>query len=196
MNDKPSSLAIKLAARFHPKGPDAAKDIDNVIRWHQRDERENIRKTNQLLPNFCDNIGVFRNQDRGEFFELQLLPSEPHAPYEVQFKRYAVPGRYWIYGFNYQHEGSGRVAYGSESNEPLAKSLKLIEIDLNKPQVVKLFELAFSVERVVCRYRHDTLTLLSMLAPKSKAYRATLKICEKMMEARKVRIETAKKEEK
>jgi len=196
MNDKPSPLAIKLAARFAPKKLDAAKEIDNIVEWHWRDERENIRKINALLPSFCDNIGVFRNQDRGEFFELQLLPSEPHAPYEVQFKRYAVPGRYWIYGFNYQHEGSGRVVYGSESDEPLAKSLKLIETDLNKPQVVKLFELAFSVERVVCRYRHDTLTLLSMLAPKSKAYRVINKLCEKTMEARKVRIEAAKKEEK
>lgn len=193
MNDQPSALAIKLATRFAPKKPDAAKDIDDMIRWHESDEREAVRRANKLLPSFCDNVRVFGNKDRNEFFELQLLPPEPGADYEVQFKRYAVPGRYWIYAFRYEREGSGRVIYGSEHDGAISKALKMLEADLDKPQVVDLFKRAFSAERAVCRYWHDTRTLLEMIAPKSKAYRVTCKLCEGVLDARAARIEEAKK---
>ncbi len=189
MNDKPSNLAVKLATTLFKKDADKrASEIDGIINWHESDQRERVRNENKLLPSFCDNVGVFRNSDRGEFFELQLLPPEPGAPYEVQFKRYAVPGRYWIYAFRFEREGSGRLIYGSEGSEALSKSLKLVEADLNKPQVIELFERAFSAERVVCRYRHEVMPLLEMLAPKSKAYRATHKLCEKVLNEREARI--------
>lgn len=188
MNGQPSSLAVKLAARLTPKKPEMAVEIDDIILWHEREKRERIRDANKLLPSFCDNVGVLRTRDRGEFFELQLLPPEPDAPYEIQFKRYAVPGRYWVYCFRYEREGSGRVIYGSEGGEYLTKSLKLVEVDLNKPQVVELFRQAFSAERAVCRYRTEAIELLRMLAPKSKTYRETHKLCEQTMEARAARI--------
>ncbi len=132
MNEDPSSLAIKLAARFHPKGPDAAKEIDDVLVRHKYEEWGRIRDANKLLPSFCENVRVFANRDRNEFFELQLLPPEPDMPYEVRFKRYAVPGRYWIYAFYFEREGSGRVVYGAESDDSITKSLKMLATDLNK----------------------------------------------------------------
>lgn len=109
-------------------------------------------------------------------------------PYEVMFKRYAVPSRYWVYSFYYTHDGSGRVVYDTET-DGLVKSLKMVEAGLNKPQVIELFEQAFSAERIVRRYRHDTLRLLKMIAPKSKTYRKMVKLLDATMEARKVRIE-------
>lgn len=195
MNDQPSALAIKLAARFAPKVPDAAKDIDNLIQWHGQDERERIRQANKLLPGFCENTRVFANANRNEFFELQLLPAEPRMEYEVMFKRYAVPGRYWIYAFYFEREGSGRVVYGAESDDSITKSLKMLATDLDKPQVVDLFKQAFSAKRVALRYRQETLRLLKMLAPKSKSYRVAKKLSDKALEDKRARIETAKVKE-
>lgn len=190
MNEKPSKLATALAtALFKTTADKRASQIDGILHWHEHEERRRIDDANKLLPRFCDNTGVFRNRDRDEFFELQLLPPEPGAVYEVQFKRYAVPGRYWIYAFRFEREGSGRLVYGSEGSEPLAKSLKLAEADLNKPQVVDLFKQAFSAERIVCRYHHEALELLGMLAPKSKAYRVTHALCENVLKEREARFE-------
>ncbi len=192
--DQPSSLAVKLAERLFPKTVAVtAAAIDEIIRWHGIDERQAIRDEAKRLPGYCENTLVKRGRNGAEFFELQLLPPTGDAPYEVQFKRYCVPGRCWTYGFQWwssRQMGTGdRVVYGSEGNDSIGPALKLLAADLDKPRVVELFTDAFGAERIVCRYHRDTLNLLEALAPRSKAYRATKALVDKTLAARRKRIE-------
>lgn len=192
MTEKPSSLATKLAAQFDI----LADKVDNILRWHECDEWQVQRAANKLLPQFCSNTRVYRGRDCDQhWFELQLMPAEDRMPFEVQFKRYATPGRYWIYAFQWQPSlGSGqgpRVVYGSEGTEPIARSLKLLLRDLERPQVLRLFEEALSAERVVCRYHRDLTNLLRALAPRSKAAKLTERLALKTFETRKARLVAA-----
>lgn len=195
--DKPSPLALKLAARlFRKTAAKRAFDIEHVLSNHRYEEWQRVRDENKLKASFCDNVCVFAGRDRREFFELQLLPAEPDLLYEVMLKRYCVPGRCWTYGFQWVNDGSGRVVYGSEGTAPLAQSLKLIVADLDKPQVVDLFKQAFGAERIVCRYQQDTLQLLRALAPRCKVLRAIEPLIEQTRVARQARFEAQRAAEK
>lgn len=194
-----SPLATKLAERLFATPaaqklrPEKAKLIDDVILWHERDQREAERQANKRLPQFCENICVLNGRSHGEFFELQLMPAEEDLPFQVQFKRYAVPGRCWVYGFQWQspsRQGIGsRVVYGSDDRSlPLVKAVAQVAKDLDRPAVVDLFRQAFSQERIVCRYHRDTTSLLDALAPGSKAAKLTERLVKQGFEARKARL--------
>jgi hypothetical protein len=201
---KPSPLALKLAARLHgsPRRPESvlAEEIETILHWHEVNEWTRIREANKLVPRFSDNVCVRRSRysdirhTGNEFFALELAPPEPDLPHEVQLKRYIVPGRCWTYAFQWQPSagvGQGpRVVYGSEGNTPIAAALKLLVADLDRPQVVALFEEAFGAERIVVRYHRDTLALLAALAPRSLTYRRTARLIETTLAARRARIET------
>lgn len=172
---KPSPLAVKIVAlieqRRKAREAITPEVIDSTIVSHRYEQWQQVRDANKRLPQFCENVGVFRGRTRAEWFELQLLPPETDAPYEVMLKRYATPGRYWVYAFQWVNEGSGRVIYGAESTPPLSKALAQIATDLDKPQVLDLFNRAFETRGVLSRYGRDCWRLLAALAPRSKSYR-------------------------
>lgn len=194
----PSPLAQKLAQCLFKSAQHETKAqlIDQAVHWHHLDEIRRAQEDNRRLPQFCGNVRVFTGKTRAEFLELQLMPAEPpDLPFEVQIKRYAVPGRYWVYGFQWhpsQRAGIGsRLVYGAEGNEPLSKALPMVLADLERPQVLGLIREALGNERVALHYRRDLQALLRALAPRSKATRLAEKLCGQTLEARKARLVAA-----
>jgi hypothetical protein len=199
MTDQPSPLAIKLAARFHPKGPDAAAQVQSVLDSHQCDEWERKRAENARQPRFADNIWVKRARAPSyvaEWLTLSLAPAEDDHPYRVQLRRYCTPGRIATYSFDMQIAacaGVGpRFRYYSEPWCPIAKAIQMAQVDLDRPQVVALCVKAFEVECIVRAYGHEFIWLLDILAPKSRTYRAVKRVCDQTMEARATRLKTSK----
>ena len=145
-------------------------------------------------PSFSDNILVKRSRDSNEYLSVSLAPYErPWKPYRVSLTRYSCPGRCYTYSFSWNkeenHSISPFIGYYSEGwYIPIAKSAKLITEDLDKPQVVKMLLNAFRAERIVVEYRHDFLSLLKALAPKSKSYKKVLALCGDTMSERSKRI--------
>jgi hypothetical protein len=91
-------------------------------------------------PIFNDNTRVESGRGYYEYLAVSLSPMEEDAPYKVRLNRYSVPGRIDTYAF-YWHPSPGagvgaRLAYYSEGfNLPLDKALRLVEADLDRPNV-------------------------------------------------------------
>ncbi len=154
-------------------------------------------------PAFSDNTRVRAGRtlrDGGysgnEYLALSLAPPEEDLPYTVQLKRYCVPGRCWTYAFQWTpstRQGIGdRLSYGSEGNAPLAKALKQVVADLDRPQVVALCRRAVMAERIALTYGRELIELLDVLAPRSKTRKAVAAMVEEVRQERLDRLVAAK----
>ena len=134
-----------------------------------------------------DNVWIQARRDGAEFLEISCRPVEAeYRSYEVSLSRYCVPGRCDIYSFRVGYGGkTPKLEYSSSewTPLPLAKAIKLVEEDLNKPQVVAMFVEAFSVEKQCLRYDWSMIALLSIIGPETKTYRAVIHAANKVRTA-------------
>lgn len=107
------------------------------------------------METLSDNIMVARRKWGAEFLSIYLCYSKNYTEAQehrrnlkpvVSITRYCVPGRIATYDFEYVEGGSGhgdRVQYFSESMGgpmTMARALLLLRQDLQKPQVLRLFQ--------------------------------------------------------
>lgn len=144
----------------------------------------------RLLPEYTNNTAVRKGRNSVEFLAISLRPLDDRRDFNVYLYRYYIPGRCDTYSFQWKipESGPSHIRYFSDGWTPLAKALKLVEEDFNRPNVVEMCVEAFRAERIVCAYQHDFLALLAVIAPKSKTYRAVKKLCEKTMDERQAKI--------
>lgn len=129
---------------------------------------------------FHDNVFVQRRRWGNEYFSITFKEYEAdYLPYEVSITRYCVPGRIGSYCFDYspsRKSGCGsRVRYFSDAGLSLPEAIKSLHEDLNKRQVIALIVLACSNPALRYYSKQFTVSLLTALAPKSKALRTAIK---------------------
>lgn len=122
-----------------------------------------------------DNILVGRRKGGLDFLSIYLGPSEEFLPREISLCRYSVPGRVDVYSFDWVPGGTGvgdRVRFFSDFNRTMRQALRLLEQDLDKPQVVEMLVEASKKAEVAWIYRTFVGHFLPIVAPRSKALRA------------------------
>lgn len=124
---------------------------------------------------FDDNIMVQRHKWGVEFLAIMFAEVSDDWPCPVTLYRYCLPGRIDTYHFDYVPGGCGhgwRIRYYAEldGGRSLPEVLKLLAIDLDRPQVVKMLREACVGRRYFARQLVEN--LLAYLAPRSKSIRA------------------------
>ena len=132
---------------------------------------------------YCDNIHLRNTKYGADYFEVTLRKPDELLPYCASIYRYCVPGRIGTYQFDLVPGRSGvmeRVAFCSEGRVPLDKALAMLQVDLDRPQVVDLL-----CETVGKRDARDLReSLIAILAPKSKALKAMRRVADKLQKDR------------
>lgn len=147
-------------------------------------------------PKFYDNTRVKSGRGSNEYLAISLAPEEEYMPYRVSLARYCVPGRcdtYVFYWYASPCRGIGdRVAYYTEGwTLSLGKALKLLEDDLEKPQVVQMILNAFENEILAIRYAREFIHLVQSVAPKSSILRKVKRLYQKHLANRTKRFDKA-----
>lgn len=134
----------------------------------------------KIYPTFYDNVCVKKGRNDNEYLAIALCKDEDSPKYDVSVRRYCVPGRCDTYNFWWDKSDHPRnLSYFSDGWQSLPKSLEMVKKDFDLPQVVDMMTNAFNAERIVMTYRLDFLQMMSVLAPKSKAYHKVKSICDK-----------------
>ncbi len=130
---------------------------------------------------FNDNIRVAKRKWGNDFFKIEFNKPHPKDEYSIRVRpfivaiaHYCVPGRIASYDFELIRGDIGimeRVRFCSESQLSLEKALRQLHQDLDKPQVIYMLVKCCGVMSYAYRMKE----LLSVIAPKSKSYRAILK---------------------
>ena len=118
-----------------------------------------------------DNRRIKQGRSYAEFLAVAIREErgdEYPSPYEIRISRYSCPGRCDSYSFAWTQKGE--VIFHSETNDTLPQSLKQIQADLDKTQIV---EMILAMRRT---FGFSNLTmLLKDIAPKSAVLKAILK---------------------
>lgn len=139
-----------------------------------------------------DNTRVKAGRGYNEYLGLSCAPKDETRTFETYIYRYCVPGRCDSYAFRL----NGRVLeFSSDGWVPLDHAIRWVQDDLNKPEVVEMFVNAFSAMRPFLYFNRDIMSLLGLIGPKSKTYRAMKRLQKKMIAENRARIE-AKANEK
>jgi hypothetical protein len=142
---------------------------------------------------YHDNTQVSRNRYGYEYLAITLQdPEKEYSPYCAAISRYCVPGRIDTYMFDWVTGTSGvmeRIRFCSEGGVNLPKALQLLQEDLDKPRVIELVK-GICANESLLRYSRTLIeSLLSEIAPKSKAYRAGNRVLKKVLQARRERLQ-------
>jgi hypothetical protein len=137
-------------------------------------DSDDVRKVKEAVLH--DNRRVQTTKYGGEFLAVTFAePDNDWTPWSVALYRYCVPGRIDRYMFDYAHGRSGvgpRIRYFTDSGMTLVKSLAQVQIDLDRPQVIKMLVEACSKWKLRGWARDLTERLIADIAPKSKCLRA------------------------
>ena len=150
---------------------------------------------------YDDNVLVARKRycDSGQFwysceyFRVVFREYDknwPEANYKVSIRRYCVPGRIDSYFFCQSIDGG--IVYKSEGGLSLDKSLKMLQADLDRKQVVKMLTEFCDIPRRL-HYIQTFEQLLKSLAPKSKSTKAISKMLEKYFEEIRIKVQAPSK---
>lgn len=115
---------------------------------------------------FTDNIAVKRCKFGREYLSATIQHPTDDSRFSYSLCRYCVPGRVDIYWFGFD-EKSNQIKFHSES-DTLPAALKLLESDLNKPQVVRMLVNLCGIYEARGLAEH----LIGAVAPKNKSIRA------------------------
>lgn len=144
-----------------------------------------------------DNILVGRRKYGADFLALYLGTGTDLLPHQIVLCRYTVPGRTDVYSFDWVPGRTGvgdRVGYFSDHASTLRESLRLLERDLDKPQVVEMLVEACGKTEVWPIYRTFVEHFLPIVAPRSKSLRACKKALQEARQKRRAEYDRKKAE--
>lgn len=120
---------------------------------------------------FDDNRRVKRHKDWSEYLNASVLSATEERPETCCINRYCLPGRVDSYSFCLRIGMGHSLGFYSDTNLSLEQGLKQAKEDLDRPQIVEMFQ---AMRRKAMT--QDLKTLVGLVAPKSKTSKMLQKI--------------------